>query len=596
LGKSAYYLLISLLPFVVFLLLGFIYESFFGSVLNPISYSFGLTISILFSLAFEKLIDYLKKEVNSKVINPGYDPYDVLEKLNNVLTTKISINTIITSAYGVLERTMRPSKKRVIIFSEIELNENNDDDDFYKLESNSDFEKLKKIWIQYDNQIFIKRRLNLKNSKDLKKRSNEILEFMKKNDIEVVIPLKTDNKLIGMIVLGEKNGNATYNEQDAEFLNNLAKILGLSITRSLYYEEVKELNKNLQLKVNRATENLREQNKNLEMALQRLERLRQQEQDMLDIMGHELRTPITIVRNALSVLKMQYEANDGEIDKEKFEKYLDKSIESTRREIALIETLLAATKVDAHRIQLELEKVDMIDVVEDSIEGQKRLAEQKGLYIRFNKPDEELFGYADRTRIQEIQDNLLSNAVKYTPEGGITIDFQETTDSQNQPMIKVNVSDTGIGIPKEDISKLGRKFFRAKQYISKEQRENKTGVVRPGGTGLGLYVTFELVRTMGGEIEIDSEVGEGSTFSYTIPKYTGQETKHIDQTFDDQDVIEKKIEERRKKRVSLIEEDDKDNSSTEGNEDLKKNYEKLKSANDIITKISKNKRVLNRNK
>lgn len=260
--------------------------------------------------------------------------------------------------------------------------------------------------------------------------------------------------------------------------------------------------------------------KNLKQALDELQEVRRQERDMIDIMGHELRTPITIVRNALLVMDGLFKAT-GTIPAETLKKYLEMSVESVRREIALIETLLSATKVDAKRLQISQEKVDMVDVINDSLEAFSGIAEEKHLKIVYDKPEKEIYGYADRVRIQEVMDNLLSNAVKYTLNGDVGIEIEETGE-----FVKISVRDSGIGISKEDLPHIGKKFFRAKQYINDEGEEM---VVRPGGTGLGLYVVFELVKIMGGEITIESKVGEGSTFSFTVPKFTGQkEIKYQD--------------------------------------------------------------------
>jgi len=137
-----------------------------------------------------------------------------------------------------------------------------------------------------------------------------------------------------------------------------------------------------------------------------------------------------------------------------------------------------------------------------------------------------VWGYADRTRIQEVMDNLLSNAIKYTLRGEVNIDIK--TEKNN---VYIAVQDTGMGIHKEDIPNLGKKFFRARQYI-KSDKGQTGGVVRPGGTGLGLYVSFNLVELMGGKIKIDSELGKGSTFTFNVPLFKGQADKHIDQTFE----------------------------------------------------------------
>jgi hypothetical protein len=169
--------------------------------------------------------------------------------------------------------------------------------------------------------------------------------------------------------------------------------------------------------------------------------------------------------------------------------------------------------------------VDAKDVLADAIEGQRAQLKEKGMALTYNPPAEDLIAYADRTRIQEIADNFLSNAVKYTLKGSITMNVWQEGDN-----IWYRIADSGMGIDEEDLKNLGKKFFRAKQYTNTGEAQTK--VIRPGGTGLGLYVTFELIRVMGGHLFINSTVGKGTTFTFSMPAFNGQEDKQIDQTFE----------------------------------------------------------------
>lgn len=258
---------------------------------------------------------------------------------------------------------------------------------------------------------------------------------------------------------------------------------------------------------------------NLEVALKDLQEARRKEKDMIDVMGHELRTPISIVRNSLMVLDSD-NTKHGSVNPQKLSKYLDMAIESTKREIKLIETLLSTAKLEGKRIQLNLTKISMVDVIKDAIEGNRSQLEVKSLELKLNIADD-VYVYADRVRSQEIMDNLLSNALKYTAQGSVTVSLYKEGE-----FARVDVIDTGVGISEEDIAKLGKKFFRAQTSFS-----NDIKGVKPGGTGLGLYVTFELIRVMGGSHNINSIKGEGSTFSFLLPLYTDQPDQHIDQTF-----------------------------------------------------------------
>lgn len=281
----------------------------------------------------------------------------------------------------------------------------------------------------------------------------------------------------------------------------------------------------------RSVLNETKQREELQKAYKQVQGLRQHEQDMIDIMGHELRTPITIVRNSLGVMEMEFKKN-GTIPQDKLARYIDIAMESARREVRLVETLLSSAKADSRGFQLMFEKVDVMDVVHDSMELFKKEGAKKGLEVVFNTTGEFL-AYADRVRTQEIVDNLLSNAVKYTDKGKIEVALSK--DSEN---IIIEVSDTGIGMTPEDIKRLGKKFYRVDQYISKDNEiptETKQ-VIRPGGTGLGLYVTFSLTKIMDGSYKVESEVGKGSKFIIKLPIFNGQLNRQEQRKVEDDEV------------------------------------------------------------
>jgi len=257
-----------------------------------------------------------------------------------------------------------------------------------------------------------------------------------------------------------------------------------------------------------------------------LEETLRKERDMLDILGHELRTPLGTVRNAIKML-LRSKAN-GQLTDEQLNKYLVMSDENSVRLAKILETILSSTKIDNNRLTLSFDKVDMQDAVNDTVEANRRRAEEKGLQLSVEAPAQ-IFSYGDRDRVQEIVDNLVDNAIKYTDKGSIAIKLKQV-----DQLIILDVIDTGKGIPEEDIPKLGEKFYRSQTYLENKELD----VIRPGGTGLGLYVTFSLAKAMGGEIVVTSKIGEGSTFSLRVPAYTGQEIK---KGITMQDLIEEKF-------------------------------------------------------
>ncbi|WKZ28471.1 MAG: ATP-binding protein [Candidatus Dojkabacteria bacterium] len=329
----------------------------------------------------------------------------------------------------------------------------------------------------------------------LNKSMSEGLNRLLKIENILIYPLLARGEPIGAIVFYlKKVGETSITTEKQQLYSTYASQLSIALENALLFSKSQEITTNLQ-------------------------EARQRERDMVDVMGHELRTPISIVRNALLTLEKDYKADKKIEDQEKLGRYLDMAIESTKREIRLIETLLSATKVEGNKVQLDLTKVDLTDVINDSIEAMKGYFDDKPrVKLIYNAPKRPVYIYSDRVRIQEITDNLLSNAIKYTAEGYVKIDLQKNSDEA-----WITIKDTGIGIDEPDLKNLGHKFFRAKGMLTEDPN-----IVQPSGTGLGLFVSFNLLKLLNGRKQIKSNRGKGSTFSFSQPIYRNQRNSRIE--------------------------------------------------------------------
>ena len=300
-----------------------------------------------------------------------------------------------------------------------------------------------------------------------------------------------------------------FTVEELKFLESLILNTSVAISRALIYKDVEKFNETLQDKVDEQTQDLK--NKVLE-----LEEARRKERDMVDIMGHELRTPATIVKLNADLLE-KYETQVGE-DRKSYEKYLSRIKNAINNEIDIINTLLSSAKLEGNRMVINNEEVELYSKVEECISSHKKDASNKGLKL-FNKLPKDIPNvYADKSRVLEILHNLVSNAIKYTEKGSISIEG-----SYNNSNVTIKVIDTGIGISQRDLDRLGEKFYRVNNYTD----DKGTDIVRSGGTGLGLYVTFNLVKNMGGSVKVTSELGKGSEFIFSLPRYTGQKSRVI---------------------------------------------------------------------
>ena len=252
-------------------------------------------------------------------------------------------------------------------------------------------------------------------------------------------------------------------------------------------------------------EQVQERTRELAMALGKLdEKTRELEaasdhkSEFLANMSHELRTPLNAISGFSQVLRKQL---FGEIN-EKQAEYLDDILASARHLLALIDDVLDLAKVEAGQIELEVSPFSLREALERGVVIVRERATRDDVRVSLSADPGVDTVTGDERRIRQVVFNLLSNAVKFAPAGS-TVDVAATrVDGE----VRVSVSDSGPGIAPEDRARIFEEFQQA--AAGREQRE---------GTGLGLALSRRLVELHGGHIWVDSEVGKGSTFVFTLP-------------------------------------------------------------------------------
>jgi signal transduction histidine kinase len=227
--------------------------------------------------------------------------------------------------------------------------------------------------------------------------------------------------------------------------------------------------------------------------------------EFLANMSHELRTPLNAIIGFSEVLG---ERLFGELN-EKQAEYTDDILSSGRHLLSLINEILDLSKVEAGRMELELATFDLPLAIDNARTFVRERATRHGITVDL-KVDERLGEFlGDERKIKQILLNLLSNAVKFTPEGGrIGINARQTNGA-----VEISVTDTGIGIALEDQPRIFEEF---RQVGSDYEHKSE-------GTGLGLTLAKKFVELHGGRIWVESEVGKGSTFTFTLPIHSGEE-------------------------------------------------------------------------
>lgn len=215
--------------------------------------------------------------------------------------------------------------------------------------------------------------------------------------------------------------------------------------------------------------------------------------------SHEFRTPLTVIQGMSDQIL---------INPEKWNRKGPKMIRrNTDQLLDLVNQILDLRKLEAGQLSLRLEQIDIIAFIHYLTESFHSLAAKKELKLRFTSPNQELWMDLDTEKMVRIMSNLLSNAIKFTVSGG-HVEVRLTVDTVSHPSSAIiTVSDTGIGIPPERLPQVFDRFYQVDSSTTRKQE----------GTGIGLAICKELVKLMGGEILVESEVGKGSHFQVQLP-------------------------------------------------------------------------------
>ena len=255
------------------------------------------------------------------------------------------------------------------------------------------------------------------------------------------------------------------------------------------------------LRLENTVADLRRSTAELQDANRKLKALDNLKSDVISIVSHELRTPLTSIKAFAELI-----LNKPNMTLEKKAKYLEIINAESDRLARLITDLLDLSRIEAGKMEWRIKEVFLEDVVRESVAGFNPLAAKKGIRISTEIGSSLPVVFGDRDRLVQVMTNLLSNAVKFTPENG-SIRVAARIERSPAPTIVVAVSDTGVGIPPEDLKVIFDKFHRSGDILTSPVE----------GTGLGLSIAREIVEHHGGSIWADSAPGKGSVFTFTLP-------------------------------------------------------------------------------
>jgi two-component system sensor histidine kinase GlrK len=233
--------------------------------------------------------------------------------------------------------------------------------------------------------------------------------------------------------------------------------------------------------------------------------------DFIAQMSHELRTPLTGVQEGAALLLEEAAGALNPAQREIVQVVRNNSEQLFRR----LASILELSRMEARKMEYSLVATDLVALVRRSVEAIGPMAQKKQLQVRLHLPTPLPVMYLDEDRVRQVLDNLLSNAVKFTPDGGairVSTSLRYDTDSKER-WAEVRVSDSGVGIRPEETEQIFHKFYQSASNRRQAWR----------GSGLGLAIARHIVEAHGGKIWVESRLGEGATFIFTLPVRRGKE-------------------------------------------------------------------------
>ncbi len=462
----------------------YLFNRFFALMISPAISSILSAILMLIFYPHFKL--YFQKETNRFFYRYPYDADKVLKEINekcnsqsdpdsyftcfvNIIEEKVKINKILLI---ILNRNKEPiliknhnfSRKLIKYLKDIKCPEG-----IFKY-----FSHNRRAALLEDNYPVLKNIITSDHETVINQNEFE------KSGVNLILPVYNKGQLIAFFFLGPKLSEEAYYPQDFQLFNTLVDSISLTFENIFLYSELKKYSKNLEEKVTKRTSELEDLNIN-------------QARFMADIY-HELQTPLAVLKGNLSLM------NKKRLDEFETAKSFVRMDRSVDRLSNLIKDLIFLSRADVGKVELKKENINFSELALNMHDDSLILVEAKGVRLRTDI-EKNISINGDREKIKSLLFNLISNALKFTPNGK-EIKIRLFKDNNNAFF---EIEDQGIGIAEKDLPNLFSRFYRIDHGGGEK------------GSGLGLAICKWIAEAHGGEIEVKSELGQGSTFKVILP-------------------------------------------------------------------------------
>jgi signal transduction histidine kinase len=494
LGRGLEMITMSALTYLLFYIVLFIDNAFFGGIYTPSALLIGIPIAIIFTIISNNIKGILNKYVYENIVNKDFNPLTELNILTQELSKEVQLDIIFDTIFNNIQRNLNTKKTMFILSPELFPETQNIFPVNEKLTVTHN-EILHLFHSTAQTKLLVLPELSDEFYNNTNPINQKIIEKLREEKIELIFRVINDRKIIGFLLLGRKeDSNQFYYSNEVGYLKSLIDLLNSTIEKSKLYNEINAFNINLQKKIKDATASLSRANKQLKI-------LDSAKSDFISIASHQLRTPLSIIKGYLSMLT---EGDYGKVNAEQV-KVMNMTFSAVGDLEEVVNELLTSSRIERGKFTITKSPNDIIELINYVQKLYSDKYKQKGLYLKIINPKglKKLIIDFDKEKFHQVIVNLIENAFNYTPKGGVTV----TLDNK-QSNVLLSVKDTGIGIPEEGKKKLFARFSR----LSNAQD------LRPDGTGIGLFTAKIITEKHDGKIWFESEINKGTTFFVEIPK------------------------------------------------------------------------------
>lgn len=472
----------------------------FQDHLDPIFQNLlNIFLAVILAFTFQPIRLLLERVTNRIFYRYHYDSQAVLNNFSKILVSELDLDRILKLSLGQLCDSLHIQFAQVIVYNQ---------DRVYRIEHYGPLPKRLMVapeLAKLDKPMLVADELD----------GGERKSLMEGHGVRVAMTLRTRDEFIGHLLLGDKLSGDIYSSQDVQLLEIIGKELAVAIQNAKAYAIIQEFNATLQAKVERSTNRLRVANRHLK-------ELDKAKDEFISMASHQLRTPLTTIKGYLSMMQ---EGDAGPIsDGQK--QFVTYAFDASQRMVNLISDLLNVSRMSAGRFLIQTHPTDMVQMIDDEVRQLQSHARTKSLALVFDHPANPLpLIEIDEGKTRQVIMNFIDNAIYYTQTGEVRVVLEQTGDR-----VRLEVRDTGIGVPKDAQKQLFTKFYRAENAQT----------VRPDGTGLGLYLAKRVIEDQGGTIIFKSTEGKGSTFGFELPLRKPTPPKKTEAKSDDTKQVDKK--------------------------------------------------------